>query len=335
MPPAPGEKNEAFRRAVVSFAIAHGAQAGDEFEEFRPVLKSMAKAKKRELKMLTGRKDITYRWPDLLVDYGLLEQSEDHDPILFQTYAASPAFNRFFIKSVRNPPPGLPRIRPLHNSFRLPPVNVQEPPAPPLPAAPVAIDIDGGNNASDSGVPVPQQEPQVPPPHDMPVANGGNNARVAGMPEQQEPPVPPPPGREVINLVDSDDEGQVEEVDIDNMTYEEMQVRFPGNGKKPASQEAISRLRRFRYAVDCAICQLEFKDSEVLITLDCTHVFHTHCINRLPRCRYAAECLFCAEEFKDSELLTTLDCTHVFHTHCINHWLSKEEGVCPLCKTPV
>ena len=85
------------------------------------------------------------------------------------------------------------------------------------------------------------------------------------MPEQQEPPVPPPPGVEVINLADSDDEGQLE-LDIDNMTYEELQVRFPGNGKKPASKVAISRLRRFCHMGVCLMCEKNSKMAAPMAT---------------------------------------------------------------------
>ncbi len=42
-------------------------------------------------------------------------------------------------------------------------------------------------------------------------------------------------------------------------------------------------------------------------------------------------CIICLEDFKNREEIVTLPCTHIFHTKCIKDWLIEEKS-CPICK---
>jgi hypothetical protein len=47
-------------------------------------------------------------------------------------------------------------------------------------------------------------------------------------------------------------------------------------------------------------------------------------------------CPICIEEFEAGEILRVLPrCKHLFHTECILPWLTKRQGCCPQCRTPV
>ena len=46
-------------------------------------------------------------------------------------------------------------------------------------------------------------------------------------------------------------------------------------------------------------------------------------------------CPICIEEFEPGETLRVLPCNHLFHTECILPWLTKRQGCCPQCRTPV
>jgi hypothetical protein len=47
-------------------------------------------------------------------------------------------------------------------------------------------------------------------------------------------------------------------------------------------------------------------------------------------------CSICIEEFELGEKLRVLPrCNHLFHTECILPWLTKRQGCCPQCRTPV
>lgn len=44
-------------------------------------------------------------------------------------------------------------------------------------------------------------------------------------------------------------------------------------------------------------------------------------------------CAICLDAYEDGEKLTELPCRHAFHTHCIRPWISRESGLCPMCKS--
>ena len=47
-------------------------------------------------------------------------------------------------------------------------------------------------------------------------------------------------------------------------------------------------------------------------------------------------CPICIEEFERGETLRVLPrCKHLFHTECILPWLTRRQGCCPQCRTPV
>ena len=45
-------------------------------------------------------------------------------------------------------------------------------------------------------------------------------------------------------------------------------------------------------------------------------------------------CHICLEDFVTGEKRKCLPCLHGYHDHCVDRWL-MENGVCPVCKTPV
>lgn len=74
-------------------------------------------------------------------------------------------------------------------------------------------------------------------------------------------------------------------------------------GWKPTSESILSRLTRTKFRADtheamqeCIICSVEFAEGDNLITLNC-------------------------------------DARHYFHAGCIEQWL-KQNGICPICRTP-
>lgn len=43
-------------------------------------------------------------------------------------------------------------------------------------------------------------------------------------------------------------------------------------------------------------------------------------------------CSICMEQFQDNEIIVQLECNHLFHKNCVDPWKEKNEK-CPLCKT--
>lgn len=89
------------------------------------------------------------------------------------------------------------------------------------------------------------------------------------------------------------------EIDIDNMTYEEMLELEEkiGSVSKGLSQEQIDKLPK-------KVHQEEDQDEL---------------------------CSVCYYNAKEGEEITVLPCKHCFHSECIKEWLVKEK-VCPMCK---
>ncbi|XP_069966042.1 E3 ubiquitin-protein ligase TRAIP-like [Bactrocera oleae] len=44
-------------------------------------------------------------------------------------------------------------------------------------------------------------------------------------------------------------------------------------------------------------------------------------------------CVICSEIYKDSDILCSTSCGHVFHFHCMQQWQSRETS-CPQCRLP-
>ena len=42
-------------------------------------------------------------------------------------------------------------------------------------------------------------------------------------------------------------------------------------------------------------------------------------------------CIICFENFKENEMILKLNCFHIFHKNCIENWLKKNNN-CPICK---
>eukprot|EP00938_MAST-03A_sp_MAST-3A-sp1_P005679 g5679.t1 len=102
--------------------------------------------------------------------------------------------------------------------------------------------------------------------------------------------------------------GRGDEMDIDNMTYdqilelEERMGNVPTKLTKPLTKSQISRLptRKFQGNSD------SLKD-------------HT-------------SCCVCLCDYEKGDDLITLPCLHTFHKDCITQWLGKQKPTCPVCK---
>ena len=43
------------------------------------------------------------------------------------------------------------------------------------------------------------------------------------------------------------------------------------------------------------------------------------------------ECDICLVDFKEGDMVKSLQCLHFYHSHCIDDWLHKK-SICPNCK---
>jgi len=96
-------------------------------------------------------------------------------------------------------------------------------------------------------------------------------------------------------------------IDPDNMTYEELQRlgEEVGTETRGLSDELISYLESSKYK--SGFFSKKGKQDE---------------------------CVICQDEYKNRERLITLPCRHYFHASCITKWL-KIEKTCPICKDEV
>ncbi|PIA49601.1 hypothetical protein AQUCO_01300410v1 [Aquilegia coerulea] len=80
-------------------------------------------------------------------------------------------------------------------------------------------------------------------------------------------------------------------VDPDNMTYEELQSlgEVIGTESRGLSEELIAYLPSYKYKTgifkkekheECVICYMEYKNKERLMTLPCQHRYHSECITK-------------------------------------------------------
>lgn len=94
-------------------------------------------------------------------------------------------------------------------------------------------------------------------------------------------------------------------VDPDNMTYEELQSlgEVIGTESKGLTDELISYLPSYKYKTgffkkekheECVICYMEYKNRERLTTLPCQHQYHSECIAKWLKLNKA--CPVCNEE---------------------------------------
>lgn len=44
------------------------------------------------------------------------------------------------------------------------------------------------------------------------------------------------------------------------------------------------------------------------------------------------ECIICLVEFTERTKIISLDCKHIYHSHCLKIWLSLRNKICPTCK---
>ncbi|TKY56122.1 E3 ubiquitin ligase BIG BROTHER-related [Spatholobus suberectus] len=91
---------------------------------------------------------------------------------------------------------------------------------------------------------------------------------------------------------DYDDEGMEEdEIDVDELTYEELIELgdFIGQEKRGLSANEICSClhsHTFHFAENksgidrCVICQVEYEEGEALVAIQCEHPYHTDCISK-------------------------------------------------------
>ncbi|MCL7040560.1 hypothetical protein MKW94_011028 [Papaver nudicaule] len=96
-------------------------------------------------------------------------------------------------------------------------------------------------------------------------------------------------------------------VDPDNMTYEQLQSlgEAIGTESKGLSEELIAYLPTFKYKTGF------FSKKE------------KH-----------EECVICCMEYKNRDILTKLPCQHLYHSTCVTQWL-KLKKACPICNDEV
>ncbi|KAG0571427.1 hypothetical protein KC19_VG010700 [Ceratodon purpureus] len=108
---------------------------------------------------------------------------------------------------------------------------------------------------------------------------------------------------------DSNDsqEGTWEDVDPDNMSYEELIAlgEAVGTESKGLNSQSIAALQQFTYVSDS-------KDN----TSD------------------QEQCVVCRLEYEDGDKMLSLPCKHQYHFECIRQWLERNK-VCPVCSAEV
>ncbi|KAK9103406.1 hypothetical protein Sjap_020660 [Stephania japonica] len=96
-------------------------------------------------------------------------------------------------------------------------------------------------------------------------------------------------------------------IDPDNMTYEQLQSlgETVGVESRGLSDELISYLPSFKYKTGL------FSKKEKL-----------------------DDCVICCTQYKNRDMITTLPCQHQYHSECITKWL-KLNKTCPVCTSEV
>ncbi|XAR72105.1 hypothetical protein NMG60_11018624 [Bertholletia excelsa] len=101
-----------------------------------------------------------------------------------------------------------------------------------------------------------------------------------------------------------------DDIDPDNMTYEELQSlgEVVGVADRGLSNELLSRLR--------------------------TSTYKTGLFSLIPKKKEKQGCIICLETYHNGDKLTTLPCAHPYHSACIKEWLQSAK-TCPICMTEV
>ena len=106
--------------------------------------------------------------------------------------------------------------------------------------------------------------------------------------------------------------GEFDDVDIDDMTHEELVALGHRMGDvkqeqwKRQAQEAVDKLPTKRYKKDskqedvhlCTVCQCEFEQDDVIKVLPCKHRFHNGCIGDW--LKKNPECPLCKRSIMDN-----------------------------------
>ena len=87
---------------------------------------------------------------------------------------------------------------------------------------------------------------------------------------------------------------------LQDMSYEEMLHRFPGNVPQPADSNTIRSLPTYNIQEN----------------------------------QPSSNCSICLCDFQPGEEAKMLQCLHSFHSNCIDTWL-HQSGTCPICKTTI
>ncbi|KAM1162966.1 hypothetical protein ACFX13_001968 [Malus domestica] len=100
-------------------------------------------------------------------------------------------------------------------------------------------------------------------------------------------------------------------VDVDNMNYEELQALEETNGSvdQGLSEEILSMLPSHKYKPPKKKVGSTDEDSN-------------------------KECSICMMEYKRGDAMTTLPCSHQYHEKCIKKWLENDKKCC-ICKKEV
>ncbi|XP_011101176.1 E3 ubiquitin-protein ligase RLIM-like isoform X1 [Sesamum indicum] len=100
-----------------------------------------------------------------------------------------------------------------------------------------------------------------------------------------------------------------DEIDPDNMTYEELQLlgESVGSESRGLPADLISRLPTFKYKSGL-FSKKKKKEKE--------------------------ECVICCAEYKHGAKLTALPCAHQYHSHCINPWLQLNKFILSRSNVP-
>lgn len=108
---------------------------------------------------------------------------------------------------------------------------------------------------------------------------------------------------------DSNDsqEGMWEDVDPDNMSYEELIAlgEAVGTESKGLNPQVIAGLQQFTFVTDSKVTAAEQE-----------------------------QCVVCRLEYEEGDKMLRLPCKHHYHSECIQQWLERNK-VCPVCSAEV
>ncbi|CAL5087237.1 unnamed protein product [Urochloa decumbens] len=111
--------------------------------------------------------------------------------------------------------------------------------------------------------------------------------------------------------------GREDNVDPDNMSYEQLQAlgEAVGTQSRGLSDDLISYLEPFRHK--CTFFSRKKNNEEYTIA------FYLLC-----------RCVICKTTYKSRQKMIRLPCSHCYHANCITRWL-KINKACPVCNEEV